>query len=64
MSDHSFFKDATPSELEQSNGHEYIVFDSNELGCRRTGLSDSLHACLPAFRLLVNDLHSPSAKGR
>jgi hypothetical protein len=27
-------------------------------------LSDSLYVCLPAFRLPVSDLHSPSVKGR
>src|SRR5258708_38061960 len=32
-----------PAKLLQSNNNEYIVLDSNELGCRRTGLSDGLH---------------------
>ncbi len=65
MSDHTAFSRVRrPAKLLQSNHIEYIVLDGNELWCMRAGLSDSLHVCLPAFRLPVNDLHSPSAKGR
>src|SRR5258708_40340932 len=61
MSDHTAFQGS--SKLLQSNNHECIFLDGNELRYRRTGLSDSLHVCLPAFHLPVNDLHSPSVKG-
>src|SRR5216684_6479489 len=57
---HSFFKDVRQRNCTITSISFLMPM---ELRYRRIELSDSLHVCLPAFRLPVNDLHSPSVNG-